>query len=242
MKPFKKYLRAIKAGHMLSKYYSHINRTSLRQLDKLLTIIEMDYGHRESFLRKRPINKSGSSLPWLTYPAIEYLNQLDFKKKVIFEWGCGEGSLYWASRANSVISVEHDRKWYNLMRKRLGKKNKIFLFEDRKRYAKAIETVKQRFDVIVIDGEFRSSCADYATKYIKPTGIIILDNSDWFIKAAEVLREKGLLQVDFSGFGPINYYTWTTSIFFTDRAREKMMLDFKGPSPIGGRRIKVKDE
>ena len=28
------------------------------------------------------------------------------------------------------------------------------------------------------------------------------------------MRSNNLIQVDFFGFGPINYYTWTTSLFF----------------------------
>lgn len=44
--------------------------------------------------------------------------------------------------------------------------------------------------------------------------MLILDNSDWYPKSVAFLREKlRWMQTDFHGFGPINNYTWTTSIF-----------------------------
>lgn len=44
--------------------------------------------------------------------------------------------------------------------------------------------------------------------------MLILDNADWFPKSVEFTQKNiGWMQVDFHGFGPINNYTWTTSIF-----------------------------
>lgn len=53
-------------------------------------------------------------------------------------------------------------------------------------------------------------------------GIVILDNSDWFRETSKYLREKlDLIEIDFHGFGPINDYTWTTSVFITRNFRFK---------------------
>ena len=44
--------------------------------------------------------------------------------------------------------------------------------------------------------------------------MLILDNSDRYPNKLKFLKEKlGWMQIDFHGFGPINSYTWTTSIF-----------------------------
>lgn len=51
------------------------------------------------------------------------------------------------------------------------------------------------------------------------------DNCDWYVEAARYLRNAGLLQVDLSGFGPINNYTWVTSLFF------KRDFDFQPRNP-----------
>ncbi|MHC1726424.1 MAG: hypothetical protein AB9866_10515 [Syntrophobacteraceae bacterium] len=46
---------------------------------------------------------------------------------------------------------------------------------------------------------------------IRPEGLFILDNSDWYVGVAQLVREKGFFQVDFSGFDLINNNCWTTS-------------------------------
>lgn len=44
--------------------------------------------------------------------------------------------------------------------------------------------------------------------------MLILDNADWYPKSVEFIQDNFCwMQVDFHGFGPINDYTWTTSIF-----------------------------
>jgi len=71
-------------------------------------------------------------------------------------------------------------------------------------------------DVFVIDnhGPFRWRCAAAAVAKLASGGLIILDNSDQCPKACEVLRSKGLSQIDFTGFVLGNGYAHTTSIFF----------------------------
>jgi hypothetical protein len=76
-------------------------------------------------------------------------------------------------------------------------------------------------DVIVIDnhGLFRRQCAAAAPDHLADGGFIILDNSDQCLRACEVLREKGLVQIDFTGFAPSNGYAQTTSVFFRNSIR-----------------------
>ncbi len=58
--------------------------------------------------------------------------------------------------------------------------------------------------------------------------MIILDNSDWYKNTAKLLRDKlDLIEVDFHGFGPINNYTWTTSIFFSRNFRFSPINDIQ---------------
>lgn len=38
----------------------------------------------------------------------------------VFEYGSGGSTLFWASRVSSVISVEHDRDWYQKLRPQLS--------------------------------------------------------------------------------------------------------------------------
>ena len=90
------------------------------------------------------------------------------------------------------------------------------------------------FDIIVIDGSHRFECTLEALKFIKKDGLILLDNSDRIEehRSGKLLRENGFIQIDFSGFGPINGYCWTTSVFV--KGSGLYLLNYSNPSPIGG--------
>lgn len=57
------------------------------------------------------IDRDGNPIPWYTYPAIEYLSQFDVTDKDVFEFGCGNSSLFWADRARLVTSIEDNPDW-----------------------------------------------------------------------------------------------------------------------------------
>jgi hypothetical protein len=93
----------------------------------------------------------------------------------------------------------------------------LTLAEKKEDYVEAIKRQQQTFELIVIDGVHRQDCGrQIETCLNKETGIVILDNSDWYAATASYLKETlGLIQVDFHGFTPINDYTSTTSILMT---------------------------
>lgn len=81
-------------------------------------------------------------------------------------------------------------------------------------YVNSIKLHSQKYDVIIIDGSHRYECALNSVEKLRIGGSVILDNSDWYEKTASFLRDANLIEVDMTGFGPINGYTWTTSFFF----------------------------
>jgi len=187
----------------------------LRRTSRLLRLLEVEFGHQLSWRKRLPVDKRGAPLPWYTYPAIEYLQQLDFSDCEVFEFGAGNGSLFWAERARRVVSVESDARWCEFVRQ-AGRPNlEIRLVEDLTRYPQAIGEEAGAFRVIVVDGQRRYACVQTAVERLAEGGLIILDNADWYPKSAAYLRDVGLIEVDFSGFGPVNDYTWTTSLFLT---------------------------
>ncbi|GAB4401195.1 MAG: hypothetical protein OHK0053_23590 [Microscillaceae bacterium] len=179
----------------------------------VLGIIDEKYGYRNSFVNRRPLDKENNPLPWFTYPAIEYLSQLDLSQKDVLEWGSGNSSLFFAKRVKSIVSIESDKNWFEEISKQKYDNQEI-IFSEIDNYEEQPKFLNKRFDVVIIDGKKRYECAKVAGNYINEGGIIILDNSDWYKNSARTLRKLGLIQVDFSGFGPINNYTWTTSVFF----------------------------
>jgi hypothetical protein len=78
-----------------------------------------------------------------------------------------------------------------------------------------VEHPRESFDAIVVDGMARVMCAWLATRYLKPDGVIVFDNSDrWQYNAAyRLLSKMGFKRIDFYGPGPMNRVEWCTSFF-----------------------------
>ncbi|TAV04249.1 FkbM family methyltransferase [Rhizobium ruizarguesonis] len=51
-------------------------------------------------------------LPWMAYPAIDYLSSFLEKSHKVFEYGAGGSSVYFIRRVAELISVEHDERWF----------------------------------------------------------------------------------------------------------------------------------
>lgn len=151
--------------------------------------------------------------PWMTYPALDYLSQFDFSRAAVLEFGSGGSSLWWARRALEVTSVESDVEWVEWLQSRAPDNlNLIGPVAGEEFVYSPLESGK-RYDVIIVDGGQREACSCAALSSLAPGGLFILDNSDWYPEICLMLREHGLFEIDFHGFGPANDYSWTTSIF-----------------------------
>ncbi|MEO5894411.1 MAG: SAM-dependent methyltransferase [Vicinamibacterales bacterium] len=185
---------------------------------RLCRILAIDYGHLRSAARAAAIDASGEPVPWLTYPAIEYVGRLDLSGKSVFEYGCGNSTRYWGREAGNVVSVEHEKEFYQLIAPQLPSNCELAFRSPAQVYVAALAEYSARrgrgFDVIVIDGHSRVRCAEGAAQHLAPGGMIILDNSDWFPEAGAHLRAAGLIEVSFTGFAPISDFTSMTSIYF----------------------------
>ena len=199
------------------------------------SILASAYGQFKSIRKNEAILKDGSSIPWYTYPAIEYLNAIDFSGKSVFEFGSGNSSLFWASRAKSIVSVEDNEQWFNKVKESLGKNQKLVLRPSKAEYANVIHEFDEIYDVVVIDGNHRPECARACLEHVHEHGIVVLDNSDWYYKTAKYIRDTtGFIQIDFYGFGPINHYTWTTSIFISRSVNLLPMTNRQPVFSVGG--------
>ena len=58
-------------------------------------------------------------LPWMTYDAIDFLEEITSEEKIVFEWGSGGSTLFFAPRCKQVISVEHDKEWSKILKEKL---------------------------------------------------------------------------------------------------------------------------
>jgi len=197
----------------ITRVYERL-KVPLRTAVAVHRVLRGQFGHALSVRRLEPVDRTGMPIPWFTYPAIEFIEQLDFSAKRIFEFGAGNSTLFWCERAASVVSVEHNPAWHQRVGARLPANGQMLLVETKPDYAATLGRQPGLFDVIVVDGIERRACCVEAVHKLARGGLIILDNSDWHHRCAEFLRSQDLLEVDMAGFGPINGYTWTTSFFF----------------------------
>jgi len=184
-------------------------------------ILSVGFGHYQTCRRWECIDKDGNPIPWFTYPAIEYLRQIDLSEKAVFEYGSGYSTLFWAQRCKQVIAVEDNREWHERIAKQLPGNVQYRLLANKEEYIGAIHRCLEPLDVIVIDGKHRRECSLAARSKLRDDGFIILDNSDWYPETSRFLRDSDLIEVDMSGFGPIVGFTSTTSFYFSRNVRLK---------------------
>ncbi len=206
-------------------------------LASCVNILRNEYGFLESLRRGSAVDRDGAELPLYTYGAIEYLVQFDFSAKRVFEFGAGGSTLFWMRRAREVISVESDQQWCEKLEPKLAG-NARLLFAQGDDFPCSIGRVSGDFDVIVVDGAgYRYDCAAQAVGRLASGGIIILDNADWHPSTAAMLKGKGLLQVDMTGFKPCYSHTSTTSIFFDRRFDFPTIADRQPGYGVGAKHI-----
>lgn len=209
-------------NQLLGKIHLRHIITALRSLK----ILEVDMGHSLSSRLWESVNSKKEPVPWFTYPAIHFIDNLDLKNKHIFEYGSGYSTLYWAARANHVESVEDNHLWYKKIYEvsRKYKNLSLSYIDDARFYVPSINRSRKLYDVIVIDGKNRFDCAKKAANKIKKGGLIIVDNSDRHPEISKFLIKKKFTKIDFRGFGPINHYVWTTSVFFSKNINFKQLI------------------
>lgn len=95
-------------------------------LRKFLHQVKINRSQRASlnqlkfFFRWKKSLEAGSSSvkdeqPWLTFEAINFLKQHIHPQSKIFEYGGGGSTLFFVKRALEVITVEHNKEWFQLL-------------------------------------------------------------------------------------------------------------------------------
>ena len=65
-----------KALHYLNRFFPHIRKQIIS-----FSYLSKYYGQYNSIKKNSPVDSKDNELPWLTYPAIEYLGNLDFSSE-----------------------------------------------------------------------------------------------------------------------------------------------------------------
>jgi len=179
-------------------------------------------GWFESACFYKSIDKNKNPIPWWTYSFNDFFLPYLNKNLNVYEYGCGNSTLYLSNYVKHITSVEHDEKYYNLINSSLSKNNITLKFVELDKYggkySKSILEENQLFDLIIIDGRDRINSTYYAIKKLKDDGIIILDDSQRknYLSAIEFLKKNNFKHIFFSGVSAGTYKKKYTSLFYKD--------------------------
>lgn len=120
--------------------------------------------------------------PWLPYPAVRHLDRLIEPSWRILEFGAGASTVWLSARAAHVVSIEHDTQWHSRVAARLAAFRRdnvdLRLRTSQEEYAALDGLGTAQFDLVLVDGHWRNTCAQTAVRAVRPGGFIYLDNSD----------------------------------------------------------------
>ncbi|MDX1903688.1 MAG: FkbM family methyltransferase [Thermonemataceae bacterium] len=181
-----------------------------------------DEGWFKSFYKKQAIDKEGQPIPWFTYSAVHFLSKRLDKSFEVFEYGCGNSTLWLAQRVKNVDAVEGDKDWIAYLQNKIPANVRLIYYpveeNQNGKYAQAISEMGKKYDLVIVDGRDRNNCVIQAEKFLGEKGVIILDNSDRpdYQTSIDFLLEKGYRKIDFIGNTAIVSIISSTSVFYKD--------------------------
>lgn len=78
---------------------------------KKLGFLARNYLVPQGHFTAKAARADGSPVPWITYPARAFLDDVLLPEMRVFEYGAGNSTLYFRERCAEVFSVEHDPEW-----------------------------------------------------------------------------------------------------------------------------------
>jgi hypothetical protein len=181
----------------------------------------MEQGWFNSFQSGTPVDKNNRPIPWLSYPCVDFLEGRLNKDLLVFEFGSGNSTIFYSSRVNKIISIEHNRSWYNKIKNRLSENAQIIYYEYQPdgEYAKAIISQEAKFDIIIIDGMDRVNAIKYSIEATSEKGVVILDDSERseYKSGIDRLINNGFKRIDFWGISAAELYKKCTTIFYKEK-------------------------
>ena len=136
-------------------------------------------------------DKMWNVMPWYTEPFLWALNSWRLEHQLVFEWGGGWSTLWFARRGAKVITMEYHADWVKMIQAEANAAEvaiNLACSTDQEAYINAIMPYKGQVDIVTVDGSWRSECAVKALECVRPGGKIILDNAEHADKIQELLR------------------------------------------------------
>lgn len=173
--------------------------------------------------------------PWIVPEALDLIKEKIKSYWQVFEWGSGGSTVFWSKQCKRLYSVEHNPTWIartsqmmtdhqcpdNWTLKYIIRTEDADLAPDEKpfdKYADAILThPDESFHLIYVDGEAscRERCIANSVSKLKPKGILLLDNSNWY-KDKTGWTKWDFVAKDLKWVGQEKTFDWWTTILQKD--------------------------
>ncbi len=177
-------------------------------------------GWKLSFLEKRPVDKNGNPLPWLSIPFISFIQTKINHNLVVFEYGSGSSTLFFAERAKQVLTVEHDEEWLSNIGSKVPSNARIYFcpLDYNSKYCRYISKFEKKFNLIIVDGRDRVNCIINSLSSLTSDGCIVLDDSEreYYQVGIQFLLDKNFRKIDFWGMSLGSYKEKCTTVFYRD--------------------------
>ena len=161
--------------------------------------------------------ETGLVLPWYTKSFLDELVTWELSDKVVFEYGAGASTLWWARKCQAVYTVESDEQFCEAVRAKVGATG-IYFACTKETYLKFITKPGIKFDIIIIDGEpiaWRDDCVKPALDCLKPGGKLIIDN--WMQESVGWMpseeTQQLLSQYPVKDYPQEGHPDWKTAVF-----------------------------
>lgn len=146
---------------------------------------------KEIFLKRLP-----RVHPWLTEKAISFLDEFLNKNPdaKILEFGCGGSTIWFSKKTSKLVSIEHDKEWYNSVKSYIENNaecNQVDMrLIDRPYYGICDQFPDDFFDLILVDGRDRVKCVEKSIRILKKGGVLMLDNAErpWYAHVVTLLH------------------------------------------------------
>jgi hypothetical protein len=197
--------------------WNSLNRVGLGgSIQLYLESILKDNGWFRSYHTKRSVDAEGNPLPWYTYPFIHFITPRIKPHFEAFEYGSGNSTKWYAAKIKGITAVEHDKKWVEIVKLGLPANAEVLYRDLGKEYIEAISEKNKKYHIVIVDGRKRVKCSIFASDYLTPDGVLILDNSEreFYNEAKEYMKNKGFRRIDFYGMAPIVSHETCTSVFY----------------------------
>lgn len=216
------------------RYYARLNAAQApRELLNREGVIKLNdfgaqFGFGVSVLRERQFfqGESGTppapeaAQPLLTWPFLDFVEHLELQGESLLELGAGFSTIWLAKRFGRVRSFETDPDWQRSVARHVGGNVELSLVD-------LAELEEARFEYrgegwLLVD--FAGKRTAFLNRFLSQVqrdrrpAAIVLDNADWYRRAALLLQQQGYLELPFYGFKSGQAWVSCTSLFI-DPAR-----------------------